>query len=107
MKVKGVQTIWSKDMNAKAIDDPYEWFFTFGFGHYCAEYGHLARCYVRVSGDFTAARQKVVDILGPKWGMQYPIDELEEQVERYGLKEVDLYKIVAVQREGVERHGTG
>ena len=66
-----------------------EWFFTFGFGHYAGNVS-LKNRYVRLEGSFDETRKQIYGVCGPRWAMQYPIDELDGQVERFGLIEIPL-----------------
>ena len=48
------------------------WIFTFGEGHDYPGY------YVRVFGNFSEARMKMVEKYGTKWAFQHPLKEWEE-----------------------------
>ena len=72
-----------------------EWFFTFGFGHYTGGLP-LRNRYVVFTGNFIEARKKMFDIVGPKWAMQYPISDLEDQELKYRLLEIKPAEIGTV-----------
>ena len=73
------------------------WFVTFGVNTPC---GHLY--WLPKSEDYMAARQETFDRFGRKWSMIYPIDQLEDQVQSYGLLQLrdDNETLIALQREG-------
>ena len=58
------------------------WYFTF-----CGR--HKQRdCYVKFSGTYGEARDKMVDAFGEEWAFQYPEAEAEKAVHRFNLKEI-------------------
>lgn len=54
-------------------DEKKSWIFTFGFGHTHPRTGQkLAGHYVRVPGDYEAARAKMIQRFGRNWAFSYP-----------------------------------
>jgi hypothetical protein len=48
------------------------WYFTFGMDHKHPEDGSsLANCYVTIPGDYLKARERMVEVFGRNWCMQY------------------------------------
>lgn len=65
------------------------WFFTFGFGHKTADGRSLASCYIVVPDpDWGRARMEMARMRGTVWAFQYPMSELQGQVDQFGLREV-------------------
>ncbi len=58
------------------------WYFTFGFSH------AFPRGYMKITGTFHTARNKMIEKFGTKWSMQYSEEQFAGQVEKYGLHEV-------------------
>jgi len=65
------------------------WFFTFGYGHTLKTGERLAnRYYVSQEPDFGKARMEMWKLRGAVWAMQYPMCDLQGQVEDFGLTEI-------------------
>lgn len=64
-------------------------YFTFGYGHYTPGDLPLRNVVVRVEGDFTEARRKLVSVVGEKFAFQYDTAE-SAGVSDYGLTVLDF-----------------
>lgn len=72
-----------------------EYLFTFGHGHI------YPNKFVRIKGDFSSAREKMIEKFGIKWAFQYSAVE-EPKLAKYGIFEVteeDLRRIQMAKSE--------
>jgi hypothetical protein len=70
------------------MDEPQEWIFTFGFGHYHPiTKAPLAAHFTRIFGTYRSARVEMARRYGVKWAFQYASEE-EAGVQQHELKEL-------------------
>lgn len=62
------------------------WYFTFGVGE---EYGNRKSKYVKITGDFSQARAKMIQWYGHKWCGQYSEEQFENFLKKYPIEEYD------------------
>lgn len=72
------------------VEEPKDWFFTFGTNHGETKYGlNRGRTYVKIHGTFREARDAMFSVYYNKWAFQYSSAE-EAGVERFNLYEITL-----------------
>jgi hypothetical protein len=74
----------SKGNAVQALPVKSNWYFTFMQKH-----EHRNR-YVKIFGSFGEAREKMVKAFGTKWAFQYSEEEFIPQIERFGLRELEI-----------------
>lgn len=62
--------------------DPAGWFVTFGFGSEWANHYYRLK-----SKDYLTARDEAFSTFGRNWAFMYPIEDLQDQINRFGIKE--------------------
>lgn len=77
-----------------------KWYFTFGVNHI------FSKRYVVIDGSYVEAREKMFNVFGGKWSMQYSFEEFEPQIEKYNLSHLGvcqscLEKINEVRNNGL------
>lgn len=71
-----------------------EWIFTFGYDH-SWQGEALGKRFVRVPGEYMAARMKVIGAFGKAWSSQYSAEKGQAVVDRHGLTELPFPGTVA------------
>lgn len=62
--------------------NPAGWFITFGFGSEWANHYYRLK-----SKDYLTARDEAFSTFGRNWAFMYPIEDLQDQIKRFGIKE--------------------
>lgn len=61
------------------------WYFTFMLSQH-----ELSRYYIKISGTYEEARQKMVEMFGPKFAFQYSEKQKPQSIDFYKYKELLL-----------------
>jgi len=64
------------------MEQPQDWYFTFGYGH------AYPKGYVKIHGTVESSCAEMTARYGAKWCTSYTWDRFEPQIAKYGLTEV-------------------
>lgn len=69
--------------HAGIVEQPQDWFFTFGVGHPL-----FKDKYVKIHGTYDRAREIMLSVFGRMWSHQYDAAGKAKSIDRYGLTEL-------------------